>query len=96
MDLGIAFGIGLAIVGAATLVVALFHPKPRSVRLIQIAFWPIRNKDRTDLALSGWLFLGLGSFMATVAADVTRTVLALPIAVLIISGIALGVRHRDD
>ena len=95
MTFDLAFGLILAAIGAAVLLLALVHPSPQSVRFIRTVMWPRGDRDRTDLALTGWLFFGLGAFYVVLAADVSRLLLLIPFALLVVSGIALGVRRRD-
>ena len=95
MDFDIAFGLILAAIGAAVLVCGLVHPSPQSIRFVRMVMWPRGDRDRTDLVLTGWIFFGLGAFLAIVATDLHRGLLAIPVAVLVLSGIALGVRRRD-
>ena len=94
MDFDIAFGLIIAAVGAAILICALAHSSPSSLALVRFASWPSKNQDRTDLVLRGWFYIAFGALLAIAATDLTPALLLIPVAVLLATGIALGVRHR--
>lgn len=94
MGFDIALGIALAAVGTAILVLALAHPAPQSVALIRLFAWPRTDQDRTDLLLSGGFYIAIGAVLAALATEASLALLLAPVAALLITGIALGLRHR--
>ena len=94
MGFDMALGLALVAVGMFILIVALAHPTPQTLSLVRLFAWPRTDQDKTDLLLSGGFYVALGAFMAALATQASRGLLLAPVAVLLVTGIALGVRRR--
>ena len=94
MGFDMVLGLALVAIGAFILIVALAHPTPQTLSLVRLFAWPRTDQDQTDLLLSGGFYLALGAIMAALATEASGGLLLALAVVLLVTGIALGVRHR--
>ena len=93
MDIvALSLSVLLIALGGLTLLTAWLHKSPGASLISRFSSWPKEYQDRTQLALSGAIALGLGIL---VALDFKETNLAVLLALVVVvcgMGIAAGLR----
>lgn len=94
MVLELAFGLAILAVGIGGAVAGWLHPDPSSLRMVQLMAWPRQRPDRADIRLLGIFHAALGAVFLLGSFGGHLAALLACGAVMLGTGVALGVRHR--